>query len=195
MTFVAIAVGGAAVIGAGTSLYIAGKQGQIGNSQLSLEADQAGKQDQAFNQLQTLINNPNSFLENNSMFTQMINQGGQQVSRQMAAGGFLNSGNEATALQNYGQSQSFGAFLSQEQLLAGMSGTGFNPSTAGSAASGAFGAQGNSLNGLAGELAFLGKSGSGTGATGVNPNSASSWDNVWGSGGNTGIGAGGGGDL
>jgi hypothetical protein len=152
------AIVAASVVSAGVGLYTGIQQGKAANSQLTIEENQEGKQNDAWSQLQTLMNNPSSFF-NSPVYTAAANQGGAQVSRQMAAGGFRDSGNEATALQAYGQSFGQQQFLSQEQLLAGMTGTGFNPSTAASGASSAFGAAGNSGQQLAGMLAFLGSSG------------------------------------
>lgn len=176
MTFVAIAIGGSALIGAGVALYEGGKQGQVANSELAIESDQENRQDTMFGSLMNLINNPGSFfgtsgsskgtVDTTSLGGAALNQGGQQVARQMAAGGFLGSGNEATALQAYGQTMGFNEYTTQEQILESGSGLNVNPASAGSAASSALSAQGNSLNSLAGILSFLGTSKGGAGAGG-----------------------------
>lgn len=167
MSFVAIAIGGSALIGAGVGLYEGSKQGQVANTQLGLEQDQTAKQDSAFMQLQTLLSNPNSFFQNNGVYSAAFDQGTAAVARGSAASGGNNTnakapqGQEAVALQTFGQSFGSQQLLGQEELLAGMSGTGFNPAAAGSSASSAYGAQGSSLNSLAGLLSFFGSSGGG----------------------------------
>jgi hypothetical protein len=164
MSFAVIAVAtvGAAVIGAGAEIYSSDQQHSIEEQQLGLANTQAGKQNLAFNQLQQLINDPSSFFSS-PVYTAAANQGGAQVARQMASGGFRDSGNEATALQAYGQTFGQQQLLSQEQLLANMSGVGFNPAGALSGASGSAAAATGSLNSLAGILAFFGSSGAGSG--------------------------------
>jgi hypothetical protein len=164
MTFAAIAVGVGLVVGAGASIYATSTQSGIANSQLSLEQDQQYKQDTAFNQLESLINNPASFFSS-PVFQASEAQGAQAVARTNAAQSGPNSGNEATALQTFGQGFAQQQLLSQENLLAGMSGTGFNPSSAGATASGAASAATGGLNSLAGLLAFFGSSGIGGGST------------------------------
>jgi hypothetical protein len=160
MTFAAIAVGVGLVVGAGASIYATNKQGQIANSQLSLAQDQQYKEDTSFNQLQELMQNPGNFFSS-PVYQASAAQGTQAVARANAAGSGPNSGNEATALQTFGQSFGQQQLLGQEQLLAGMSGTGFNPAGAGTAASGAASAAAGGLNSLAGLLAFFGTSGVG----------------------------------
>ena len=167
MTFGAIAIGVGLTVGAGAAIYGSTVQSGIANSQLSLAQDQQSKQDTAFNQLQTLINNPGSFFQS-PVYTAAFNQGTQAVSRAGAAAGQNNtsgilSGGQATALQAYGQSFGEQQLFNQEQLLAGMSGTGFNPTSAASTASGAAQAGTGNLNSLAGLLSFFGTSGIGGG--------------------------------
>jgi hypothetical protein len=164
MTFAAIAVGVGLVVGAGASIYATSTQSGIANSQLSLAQDQQYKQDTAFNQLESLINDPASFFSS-PVFQASEAQGTQAVARSNAAQSGPNSGNEATALQTFGQGFAQQQLLSQENLLAGMSGTGFNPSSAGATASGAASAATGGLNSLAGLLAFFGSSGIGGGVT------------------------------
>jgi aminopeptidase N len=171
MSFAGIAIGVGLTVSAGASIFGASKQSQIANSQLGIEQDQEAKQDQAFQQLQQLISNPGAFF-NSPVYKAAANAGGAQVARNEAAGGFLNSGNEAVALQSFGQQFGQSQLFNQEQLLAGMSGTGFNPSAAGSAASGATSASTQNLNSLAGLLSFFGTSGIGAGIGG---GSSSTW--------------------
>jgi hypothetical protein len=164
MTFAAIAVGVGLVVGAGASIYATDTQAGIANQQLGLEDTQAGKQNLAFQQLEQLISNPGGFFSSPT-FQQSEYQGAQAVARTNAAQSGPNSGNEATALQAFGQGFAQQQLLSQENLLAGMSGTGFNPSSAGATASGAASAATGGLNSLAGLLAFFGSSGIGGGST------------------------------
>jgi hypothetical protein len=160
-----IAIGIGLVATAGSAIYSTTTQAGIANSQLSLEQDQESKQDTAFNQLQALINNPASFFSS-PVYTSAFNQGTQAVSRAGAAAGQNNtsrtlSGGQATALQAYGQSFGEQQLFNQEQLLAGMSGTGFNPTSAAGTASAAASSATGSLNSLAGLLSFFGNSGGG----------------------------------
>jgi hypothetical protein len=161
-TFGAIAIGVGLTVGAGAAIYATSSQNSIANKELGIANSQQGKQDIAFNQLQQLISNPGSFFDN-PVFTSAANQGGAQVARQNAAAFGPNSGNEATALQAYGQTFGQQQFLEQEQLLAGMSGTGFNPVGGASAASGAVQSSAGSLASLGGLLSFFGSSGAGAG--------------------------------
>jgi hypothetical protein len=172
MTFGGIAVGIGLVVGAGASIYGTATQGKIANQGLSLAEDQRYKQDEAFNQLQELMNNPASFF-NSPVYQAAFNQGSQAVARQGAAAFGPNSGNMATELQAYGQSFGQQQLLSQEQLLANMSGTGANPAAGLNTASGAASSATAGLGGLAGLLAFFGTSGMGGGGGGVPANSAS----------------------
>jgi hypothetical protein len=162
MSFAVIAVGVGLTVTAGAAIYGTSQQSKIAGQEIGLAQTQASKQNQAFNQLQQLINDPSSFF-NSPVYTAAANQGGAQVARQNAASFGGNSGNEATALQAYGQTFGQQQLLSQEQLLAGMSGTGFNPAGAAGTASGAVSSATSSLGSLGGLLAFFGSSG-GTGA-------------------------------
>lgn len=164
MSFAAIAIGTGLALTAGAAIYSTSTQAGIANQQLGLADTQAGKQNQAYSQLQQLMNDPSSFF-GSPVYTAAANQGGSQVARQNAAAFGPNSGNEAQALQAYGQSFGQQQFLSQEQLLAGMSGTGYNPATALTGGSQAAGASAGSLASLGGLLAFFGTSGGG--ASGV----------------------------
>jgi hypothetical protein len=179
MSFAGIAVGVGLTLSAGAAVYGATEQGQVANSQLGLERQTASEQMSMFNQLQKLLSDPGSFFSS-PVYQAAFGQGTQAVARAGAAQFGPNSGNEASALQAYGQSFGQQQLLSQEQLL--LSGAGVtnasSPSQAGNAASGAAGAAGSSLNSLAGLLTFLGGSNSGTsspytyGPGGLNPGSA-----------------------
>jgi hypothetical protein len=153
-----------AAVGIGVGGYEASQQHGVEEQALSLAQTQNGRQAWSFEQLQNLMQNPSSFFQS-PVYQAAANEGGQQVARQEAAGGFLSSGNEATALQAYGQTFGQQQLLSQEQLLAGMSGTTANPAGALGTASSA-GAQ--SFNQLGTLLAALGQTGAlGGGAGGA----------------------------
>jgi hypothetical protein len=159
------AVVAAAAVSVGAGLYESSVSSGIANTQLGIEQDQQGKQDTAWQQLQTLINSPNSFFQNNTVYSAAFNQGTQAIATQSAASGLNNTsravpqGGEAQALQAYGQSFGAQQLLNQEQLLAGMSGTGYNPVSAGSAAQNSANSATGGLNSLAGLLSFFGSSG------------------------------------
>jgi hypothetical protein len=152
-------------VGIGVGAYEASQEHAIQEQALGLAQTQAQKQNTSWDQLQQLMANPASFFQS-PVYQSAEQQGGATVARQMAAGGFLGSGNEATALQAYGQTFGQQQLLSQEQLLAGMSGTGFNPTSAlntGSSAEGqTFGQTGTLLAALGQSGAF----GSGSGLFG-----------------------------
>jgi len=168
----AAAVGGAVVAGglisAGASIYGTMSQAGIAGQQLSLEGNQASKQNQAFGSLQQLITDPGSFF-NSPVYQASAAQGSQAVARQNASAFGPNSGNEATALQTFGQGFGQQQLLQQEQLLAGMSGTGFNPTAAAGTASGAAQAGAGNLASLGGLLSFFGNSGGGGGGYSGDP--------------------------
>src|SRR5271165_6595434 len=136
MSFAGIAVGVGLVVGAGASVYATSTQAGIANKQLGLAEDQQFKKDTAFQQLQQLLANPASFFSS-PVYQSAADQGTQAVARSNAAAFGPNSGNEASALQQFGQTFGQQQLLNQEQLLASMSGTGANPSSALSGASGA----------------------------------------------------------
>jgi|HubBroStandDraft_5_1064220.scaffolds.fasta_scaffold06178_1 hypothetical protein len=125
MTEIWGAVTAAAVIGAGATVYEGSQNrafaaAQAGN-QSAIQQTQFGEQQQYAAQLQNLIANP-SQVTSLPGYQFMFDQGQQAVSRQAAAGGFLNSGNEGTALTQYGQGFATNALTQQEQLLASLSG-------------------------------------------------------------------------
>jgi hypothetical protein len=163
-----IVIGAGMLIGAGATIYSANKQGQIANSQLGLEGAQNARQQQAFDQLQQLISNPGAFFDS-PVYKAAAAQGSSAVARETGATYGPKSGNEAQALQAYGQSFGQQQLLSQEQLLAGMAGTGFNPAAAGQAASGAVNAGAGALSSLGGLLSFFGSGMGGGGSGVVNP--------------------------
>ena len=168
MTFAGIAVGVGLTVAAGASIYATTTQAGIANSQLSLAQDQQYKQDQSFQQLQQLMQNPSAFFSS-SIYQDSAAQGSAAVARQNAAQFGANSGNEATALQSFGQQYGFSQLQSQESLLAGMSGVGFNPTAAAGTASSAAGSAASGLSSLGGLLSFFGNSGGFGGGGGSTP--------------------------
>ncbi|CAM5998759.1 unnamed protein product [Sphagnum balticum] len=154
MSFGLIAVGVGTAVSAGVGLYDANKQAGIEGQALSMAQTTQAEQQQYNQQLMQLMQNPSSFL-NSSIFQSSLNQGLSGVSRQMAAQGYSGSGNEATALEQYGQTQASGQLLGQEQLLAGLSGLQSSTST-GQSLSVASQAQSTSFNQLGSVLASLG---------------------------------------
>jgi hypothetical protein len=115
----------AGVVAAGATIY-EGNQNRalassVANTQAGMQSVQFGEQQQYATQLQNLIANP-SQVTSLPGYQFMFDQGQQAVSRQAAAGGFLNSGNEGTALVQYGQGYANQALTQQESLLASLSG-------------------------------------------------------------------------
>jgi hypothetical protein len=82
--------------------------------------------DQYAKQLSGLIANPSS-ITSYPGYQLGFDQGNQAVQRSMAAKGFLGSGNEATALVQYGQGYAEQFLGNEEQMLAGLAGSGITP--------------------------------------------------------------------
>ena len=80
-----------------------------------------GKQNYYNQQLMTLMKQPEEFF-NSPVYTAARDQGLKATERQMAAGGFNGSGNMLQELMKYGQSFGQQQLLSQEQLLAPLTG-------------------------------------------------------------------------
>lgn len=77
-------------------------------------------------QLNSLMANPSSIFSNPG-YQAAFNQGDQAVARQMAASGYAGSGNEAIALQQYGQSFANNYLTQQEGFLANLAGASITP--------------------------------------------------------------------
>lgn len=142
-----MAIAGAVIGGVGLVNNIFGSKKASSNaSQASAITGQASQiagqqwtdQQQYNKQLQSLMANPDNFLSS-GIFQSALGQGLKGVSRQMAAQGYLGSGNEETALEGYGQSFAMSELGQQEQLLASLTGLGGNAagSTLGAAVGGA----------------------------------------------------------
>lgn len=162
----AIGVGTAVSVGAG--LYESSKATGIANQQLNMSKSVFGEQQGFESQLANLVNNPSS-VTSLPGYQFQLDQGSDTVAREMAAGGFLNSGTEAAGLTQYGQGQAQSAYQQQVNVLSGLAGI-TAPTSATSAASGASGTQNNNFNQLSSVLASLGyggyKLGSATGLGG-----------------------------
>lgn len=121
----------------------ASNQQGIANSQLGIAQQQLQMQQTAFGeqqgfegQLESLIKDPSSVSKLPGYQFQM-DQGTQAVAKQMAATGYGGSGNEAIALQKFGQGTASSFYGQQASLLAQLAG--LAPSSASS-----FGANANS---------------------------------------------------
>lgn len=77
-------------------------------------------------QLQNLTNNPSS-VTGTPGYQFGMDQGTQAVRRSMAAGGFGGSGNEAIALNKYGQDYASQQYMQQLQMLSQLGGANINP--------------------------------------------------------------------
>ena len=77
-------------------------------------------------QLGTLMQNPSAIFKDPG-YQDALDAGLQGVQRQMAASGFLNSGNEAIALQDYGTSFANQYLQQREGFLANLAGAGVTP--------------------------------------------------------------------
>lgn len=156
----------------GTSIYGLSEGNNLKNMANAAFGQQnpfASYRPQFAQQLAGLVANPSS-ITSTPGYQFQLQQGEQAVTRGMGAKGLNGSGNEAIALEQYGQNYAAGQLSQQEQLLAQLSGANITPN-AGSALAGyaagsginqsAFGGLGAGLtygNGLAGMVAGLGGS-------------------------------------
>jgi hypothetical protein len=123
------AIGGAilaaGVVSAGVSLYEGNQANQtargVANQQEFQSATIFGEQQGFEAQLQALIADPSSVTKLPG-YSFNFGQGADAVQREMAAGGFQGSGNEATALTQYGQNFAMSTFNQQAQLLSQLAG-------------------------------------------------------------------------
>lgn len=132
MSFGAVAgavVGG--VASAATGSLLGG--GSSGASAAAAAADPfASQRGQYQTQLAALMANPSS-ITSTPGYQFQLDQGLAAVNGSAAAGGYLNSGNRATALEKYGQDYASTQLQNQELLLAQLSGANVgSPSAAGS---------------------------------------------------------------
>lgn len=134
----AIVTAGVGAYGAYSSSQAEGEEEGIAGQQ-ALIAQQTWNAQQGYQaQLQQLISNPSS-VTSLPGYQFQLSEGSAAVASQMAASGFLGSGNEAEALMSYGQGLASSFYGQQTSLLASLSGLQASASTAqsGSAATGA----------------------------------------------------------
>lgn len=174
----AIVAGVGIAVSAGVGIYEANQQAGIANSQIGLANDVNGRQAYSFNQLQQLIQSPDTFF-NSPVYQAAFGQGTQAVARSEAAGGFLNSGKAATELQQFGQSFGQQQLLQQEQLLAGLSGA-TSSTSPGQALAGASASNSAAAGQFGGVLASLGFASGNYGAGGFSGGYGSAGDPAWG---------------
>ena len=152
---------GSAIVGAASKMYSANQTAKAAGG-----ADPYKKwRHPAARALQNLMRDPSSILKD-PMYQGSLELGLQGVSRHMAATGFLDSGNMATALMDYGQKSALGWLQNQEQFLAQLAGAINSPANG---AAGTYQA-GQQMTGAMGQLgsamAIFGQ-GAGSGGQGV----------------------------
>ncbi len=164
-----------AVAGVGMEAYSMSQQGGISSQARGQSGTVFGEQQYYAQQLQKLIADPSSVTKLPGYQFQ-LGQGEQAVHRQMASSGFAGSGNEATALTQYGQGFAQNAYQSQVAVLSSLAGLSspVNPTQGLNMASNAAGRQNDSLQQLLGTMTFMsGQRGMyGGGGGGVPMNSA-----------------------
>lgn len=145
---------GAVSVGAGA--YEASQSQGIAKQGLALAQGTTSGQSYYAGLLQDLIANPSS-VTNQPGYQFTFNQGASAVAAKEAAGGFGGSGNEATALTQYGQGEADSFYNEYEQQLAQLSGL-TAPSSPAQDIGAASGAQSGASNTLSGILNSLGYS-------------------------------------
>lgn len=165
-----ITAAAAAVVGVGVGAYEASNAASVGKNeenatktQLGMEQTQFGEQQQYASQLATLMANPSS-VTSTPGYQFNFDQGVDATSRGMAAGGFLNSGNEASALTSFGQGMAMNTFNQQATMLANLAGFnapayGSNATGSANAATSANNSTFNSTGQLLASLGFMAKTG------------------------------------
>lgn len=144
----------AAIVSAGTGVYEASQAGSISSQAKGQSSTVFGEQQIYAKQLQDLITNPSS-VTGLPGYEFTFQQGSDAVARQMAASGFLGSGNEATALTQYGQGLAESFYGQQASLLASLSGL-TAPSSPAQLTGAATGAQANTFGETSQILAAIG---------------------------------------
>lgn len=127
------AVAGAVVGGVASSVtgsLLGGGGGGAGSAAAAADPF-ASQRGQYQTQLANLLNNPSS-ITSDPGYQFQLKQGLDSVNGSMAAGGFLNSGNRATALETYGQNYAQTQLQNKELFLAQLAGANVgSPGTAG----------------------------------------------------------------
>jgi hypothetical protein len=116
-----ITAAAAAVVGAGAAVYSATQSGQTQSQARGQSGAVFGEQQSYAQQLAKLIADPSS-ISSLPGYQFQLQQGSEAVARQMAASGFLGSGNEAAALTQYGQGLASSFYGQQTGLLASLAG-------------------------------------------------------------------------
>jgi len=143
-------------VSAGVGIYNAVQSGKQTKFADSLASNQAGEQQGMYQMLMQLLENPASFASNPA-YKFALSTGSATVKDNMVGSGYGGSGNEAVALQNFGQESAYSGLLSEEQLLASQSGLNASSSNAQNV-SAATGASSNSFNQFLSMLPILGAS-------------------------------------
>jgi len=144
---------GVGLAGVGLQAYEASQATSVQNTQLGMQQAIFGEQQGYEQQLAQLIANPSS-VTSLPGYQFQLQQGSDTVAREMAASGFLGSGNEAAALTQYGQGYAQNFYLAQANLLAQLAGMG--PSSAQGAGANAVGAQANTASQMNNMLTQMG---------------------------------------
>lgn len=163
-----------AVAGVGMEAYGMYQQSETAGQARDQSGTVFGEQQQYAQMLNKLISDPSS-VKNLPGYQFNLDQGSKAIARNMAGTGFAGSGNEAIALEKYGQDYATSAYTTQANLLASLAGLGssVNPTQSLGVASGAQTQSNAQLQQLLGTLTFAGSSGmfgsGGTNTTPVNP--------------------------
>ena len=144
----------AAVVGAGAAVYGAVEAGSTASQARGQSSTVFGEQQQYAKQLAALISDPSS-VSSLPGYQFQLSQGSEAVARQMAASGYLGSGNEATALTQFGQGLASSFYGQQANLLASLAGL-TAPSSPSQLTGAATGASQNSFSQL---MTLLGQAG------------------------------------
>jgi hypothetical protein len=132
-----------AVAGVGMEAYGLSQQSGVAGAQEQLAGQASYQSGVVFNEQQQYAKMLNDLIANPQSVTSLPgydfnkSQGEQAVARQMAGSGFLGSGNEAIALEQYGQNYATSAYQTQASLLASLAGLNVNPTSGLGTASGA----------------------------------------------------------
>jgi hypothetical protein len=161
ITLTGAIVAGAAAVSAGVGIYSAVEAGKQTSFADGLASTQFGEQQQFAGMLMQLLQNPESFASNPA-YKFASEQGGKQVAANMSASGYAGSGNEALALQQFGQQSAYQGLASQEQMLSGLTGLQASSSNAQNVQAGTSASQ-NSFNQFLSMLPILGATAGGVG--------------------------------
>lgn len=147
----------AAVVSAGTGIYSATQAHSISSQARGEQGTIFGEQQYYEQQLQQLIADPSSVTKLPGYQFQ-LDQGVQAIERSGAAKGFLGSGNEATALTQFGQGLASNFYTTQANLLASLAGitAPSSPSQLGGVATAAQASSSQQLTSALEELGVLG---------------------------------------